>query len=187
MLRSCSRFTENKRLPKQVRNDRWLSVGRIVGASGVTGWVKLISFTAPARNVLDYSPWRIVQSDGGEHTVKVLAGKRTGEALAAKLEGVVGRDSALALKGSEIQVLRSQLPDLSSTEYYWADLEGLSVATEQGVALGTVQGLLETGANDVLVVVVGERERLIPYIRGQVVRKVDLASGVITVDWDPEF
>lgn len=186
-MRNCSKCTENKRLPKQARNDRWLSVGRIVGASGVTGWVKLISFTAPARNVLDYSPWRIVQADGKEQTVKVLAGKRTGEALAAKLEGVIGRDNALALKGSEIQVLRSQLPDLSGTEYYWADLEGLRVVTEHGVALGTVQGLLETGANDVLVVAAADRERLIPYIRGQVVRSVDLASGVITVDWDPDF
>ena len=158
-----------------------------MGASGVTGWVKLTSYTSPARNILGYSPWRLVQADGREQTVKVLAGKRSGESIAAKLEGVVGRDDALALRGAEIQVLRSQLPNLSSDEYYWADLEGLRAVNEQGVELGTVERLLETGANDVLVVVAGERERLIPYIRGQVVRSVDLDAGVITVDWDPDF
>ena len=83
-------------------------------------------------------------------------------------------------------MLREQLPAPAEDEYYWHDLVGLRVKTTQGMELGTVDHLIETGANDVLVVR-GERERLIPFIRGQVVLQIDLAAGEIQVDWDPEF
>jgi len=83
-------------------------------------------------------------------------------------------------------VPRSELPDPGPDSFYWTDLEGLTVRTVAGVELGVVDHLLETGANDVLVLK-GERERLIPYVRGAVVTDVDLEQGVITVDWDPEF
>ena len=71
-------------------------------------------------------------------------------------------------------------------EYYWADLCGLKVITRENIELGVVDHLLETGANDVLVVM-GERERLIPFVLGQTVIKVDLESGHLIVDWDPDF
>lgn len=86
----------------------------------------------------------------------------------------------------EIGVRRDQLPDTAPGEYYWRDLIGLAVVTRQGEPLGKVDHLLETGANDVLVVA-GERERLIPFVPGPIVTQVDLQAGVIEVDWDKDF
>jgi 16S rRNA processing protein RimM len=86
----------------------------------------------------------------------------------------------------DIAVQREQLPALESGEYYWTDLQGLRVVNLEGVELGVVSHLFETGANDVLVVR-GERERLIPYTTGEAIQEVDLDHGQITVDWDPEF
>jgi len=86
----------------------------------------------------------------------------------------------------EIGVRRDQLPPAAPGEYYWHDLLGLDVVDLHGEALGRVDHLLETGANDVLVVQ-GERERLIPFVPGKVVMRVDLEGGVIQVDWDKEF
>jgi 16S rRNA processing protein RimM len=109
----------------------------------------------------------------------------SGDGLAAKLAGLEDRDAALRLKGLQIAVPRAALPPTQSNEYYWTDLLGMQVVTVQGVSLGTVDQMMETGANDVMVVA-GERERLIPFI-GDVVKTVDLAARLITVDWDPEF
>ena len=106
--------------------------------------------------------------------------------MLARLDGVNDRDAAMALRGSQIVVPRSALPNIGPDEYYWAQLTGLSVETMTGELLGQVTGLLETGANDVLVVK-GDRERLIPYVPEQFVKRVDLVAGVIQVDWDPEF
>ena len=85
-----------------------------------------------------------------------------------------------------VVIERAQLPPVETGEYYWADLEGLSVVTTQGVNLGVVDYLLETGANDVLVVK-GDRERLIPFLRDQTIKSVDLTQSQIIVDWDPDF
>ena len=79
------------------------------------------------------------------------------------------------------------MPAPKPGEYYWSDLEGLEVVTVEGVALGRVSHLVATGANDVLIVKGAERERLIPFLVGQYVTKVDLDADRLTVDWDPEF
>lgn len=113
-------------------------------------------------------------------------GRRYGKGILARLAVCNDRDRARDLIGSDIAVRRSELPDPGRDRFYWADLEGLTVRNRDGVELGVVDHLLETGANDVLVVK-GERERLIPYVRGAVVVSVDLEQGVILVDWDPEF
>lgn len=87
---------------------------------------------------------------------------------------------------AEIAVHRNQLTNAEPGEYYWVDLIGLKVVTLLGQELGEVSHLLETGANDVLVIT-GTRERLIPFVHGDVVRKIDLDNRLMTVDWDPEF
>ena len=94
------------------------------------------------------------------------------------------RDQAAALVGAELGIRRSELPDTEEGSYYWSDLEGLTVETTAGKALGQVAYLLETGADDVLVVRREGGETLIPFVNGQVVRKVDLEKGVICVDWE---
>ncbi|HEX7030409.1 MAG TPA: ribosome maturation factor RimM [Gammaproteobacteria bacterium] len=167
------------------REDKRVALGRVSGLFGVRGWVKVFSGTEPREGILDYSPWQL-RVRGEWRSVKVEAGKRHGRNVVAKLAGVDDRDAAAALLDAEIAVSRGQLPKAAGDEIYWTDLEGLAVRTEAGVELGTVDHLLETGANDVLVVK-GERERLIPFIRDQVVKQVDLDQGVLIVDWDPEF
>ncbi len=160
-------------------------VGRISGVYGVKGWVRIYSYTEPREAVLEYAPWWI--RDAQTWRSHALAeGRRHGKGVVARFEGCVGRDAARELLGREIAVRRTQLPDPGLGGYYWVDLVGLRVQTLDGRPLGTVSRLLETGAEDVLVVG-GERERLIPFVMDRVVAQVDLERGVIEVDWDPEF
>ncbi|HST28543.1 MAG TPA: ribosome maturation factor RimM [Rudaea sp.] len=165
--------------------DRLLTVGKIVGIHGVDGWVKLESWTEPRLRIFSYRPWRLTLA-GAEFEVASAQGHEQGKGMVAKLPGCDDRDAAAKLVGAAIQVPRSALPKPKRGEYYWTDLEGLAVATVEGVDLGKVSHLFATGANDVLVVQ-GERERLIPFVTGQFVKEVDLKAGRITVDWDPEF
>ena len=157
-------------------------LGRISGIYGVKGWVRIYSYTQPRERILDYSPW-LLDRAGRRRSVRVLAGRRQGQGVIARLEGCDDREAARHLMEAEIAVPRARLPAMSPDEYYWVDLIGLQVENLQGVELGRVSGLLETGAHDVLVVRNG-RERLIPYVRGAIVRHIDLESGRIQVDWD---
>jgi 16S rRNA processing protein RimM len=102
------------------------------------------------------------------------------------LPGFDDRERAATLVGQQICVGRDQMPPTEEGEYYWADLEGLRVVTTGGRELGRVDRMMETGANDVMVVS-GDRERLIPFIQGQYVKRVDLEAELIEVDWDPDF
>ena len=165
--------------------DRLLTVGRIVGIHGVDGWVKLESWTEPRLRIFSYRPWRLTLA-GSEFEAASAQGHEQGKGMVAKLPGCDDRVAAAKLVGATIQVPRSALPKPKRGEYYWTDLEGLIVVTVDGVDLGKVSHLFATGANDVLVVR-GERERLIPFVTGQFVKEVDLKAGRITVDWDPEF
>ena len=163
-----------------------LNAGQISGVFGVKGWVKVFSFTDPRENILRYSPW-LLQKNNQIREIKVISGQRHGNTVVAELEGIIDRDAALDLMGAEIFISRKQLPEPKSGEYYWTDLLGLAVETEAGIKLGKVDHLLETGANDVLVVVDEGVERLIPFLQPQTVLKIDLSAGVMIVDWDPDF
>ena len=164
-----------------------VEVGRISAVFGVRGWLKIRSYTQPIENILKYRPWQLCRQ-GRCFVVELMEGKRQGKGLIARLAGIDDRDQARELVGHSIHVPRDALPVLPEGEYYWSDLQGLAVVTTEGEELGRVDHLMETGANDVLVVVeAGGRQRLIPYIKGQVVTAVDLEAGSLTVDWDPEF
>ena len=167
-------------------NSDFLSAGQISGVFGVKGWVKVFSFTQPRENILRYSPW-ILQKNNQTKEIKVVGGQRQGSNVVAELDGVVDRDAALTLMGWEILIRKEQLPKTQADEYYWADLVGLEVETEAGVKLGKVDHLMETGANDVLVVIDDKTERLIPFLQKQTVLKIDLVAQSMLVDWDPDF
>jgi len=170
-------------------DSRMVLLGRVSGLFGVKGWIKVYSDTEPRDNILNYSPWYL-RRQGEWQPFEVVAGQQHGKGIVAQLANCPDRDTAAELIGSDIAVPREQLPAPDEEEYYWSDLRGLKVITLQGVDLGQVSNLMETGANDVLVVrEAGEqgRERLIPFIRQQVIREVDLERGVLIVDWDPEF
>lgn len=156
-------------------------LGRVTGLYGVRGWVKVFSETEPRENILRYAPWYV-----GDELREVAEGRRHGKGLVARLEGCGDRDAAAALIGREIAIRRDQLPPPSPNEFYWADLEGLAVRTLDGQSLGAVSHLFATGANDVLVVR-GDRERLLPFVWEQVIHEVDFDARLIRVDWDPEF
>jgi len=165
--------------------DAPLVMGRIAAPYGVRGWVRVVPFTAAPENLLAYTPWYL-QLDDRWLAVELLDGHVHGKGLVVQLAGCDDRDEAAALSGTEIGVYRSQLPAPADDEYYWSDLTGLQVFTTDDRLLGVVDHLIETGANDVLVIR-GEREVLVPFIRGQVIKSVDLGAGVIRVDWDPDF
>lgn len=160
-------------------------VGRIAALYGVRGWVKVFSHTDPRDNILRYQPW-MVNFNGAWQTLEHVEGRIHQQGIVARLDGYDDRDAATALLGCDIAVRPEQLARLSPGEYYWSELIGLKVITTEGVELGVVEKLLETGSNDVLVVQ-GERERLLPYLPGSVVIDVDKSAGVLRVDWDPEF
>ena len=166
---------------------RRVLIGRIVGLHGVQGWLKIESWAEPRMRIFDYQPWLLGTAPGEVIEIKGAKGRQQGKGMVAQLPGVETREQAAALIGSDIHVDREQLPPPAKDEYYWVDLEGLEVVTTQGVELGRVSHLFATGANDVVVVRDGERERLIPFIQGSYVRSVDLSAGRMVVDWDPEF
>ncbi|QAU23995.1 ribosome maturation factor RimM [Dyella sp. M7H15-1] len=166
---------------------RRVLVGRIVGLYGVQGWLKVESWTEPRAQIFKYQPWLLSLVPGQETEVVGIKGHPQGKGLVAKLPGMDDRDVAAALVGQDVYVARELLPQPDKDEYYWVDLEGLEVVTTEGVALGRISHLFATGANDVVVVRDGERERLVPFVQGVYVRSVDLSDGRMVVDWDPEF
>ncbi len=160
-------------------------VGRIAGHYGVRGWVKVASFTEPREKILEYRPWYL-EHDGAVQPLEIVGCQAHGKGLIAQFAGVADRDAAAALIGTNILVARESFGAAGDGRYYWRDLIGLRVVTVAGRDLGVVESLLATGANDVLVVQ-GERRRLIPFVVDDCVQRVDLEAATITVDWDPEF
>lgn len=173
--------------PSRAADDRSgrIELGRIVGAFGVGGWVRLQSYTEPPEQILDFAIWHADQPGSGCCELRPLRGRRHGKGLVAQLAGVDSRTQAAALARSELWVERRALPAPMEGEYYRADLVGLTVETLDGQVLGRVDHFLDTPANPVMVVI-GEREHWLPAVPRHL-RRVDLEGGRITVDWDPDF
>lgn len=163
----------------------YVIVGQIVGILGVRGWLKIQSYTHPRDNLLNYRPWFIVENNF-YHERQVLTAQAHGKGIGVLLDGCHDPDSARPLVGLKVSVLRTVFPQLADDEYYWTDLINLNVVNLQGIVLGAVDHIIETGANDVLVIK-GARERYIPYLIDQVIHKIDLINGIILVDWDAEL
>ncbi|MDX1480753.1 MAG: ribosome maturation factor RimM [Woeseiaceae bacterium] len=156
-------------------------LGEVAGVYGVRGWVRIRSYTVPPEGLLDYRECLLGGADGWRNAM-IETGRRQGKGIVLHLAGIDDRDAAQALIGCEIAVPREALPEPGDGRYYWTDLEGLEVRHTDGCVLGYVDHLIGTGANDVLVVR-GDRDRLIPFVTESVVREVDLDDGVIVVDW----
>jgi len=166
------------------QDDESICVGHIIGIQGVKGWVKVFSDTSPRENILNYSPWKI---ETGEKIMNVAVnGRLHGKNVIAQIDGVEDRDLAAELIGSKIYIEPGQLPKLTEGEYYWSDLIGMKVESLESEPLGTVETMMETGANDVMVLQ-GDRERLIPFVIDEIVREVDLVNKRVVVDWQPDY
>lgn len=156
--------------------ERLIEVGRILSPHGIKGQLKVESFCDPPERLLSFQS---VIIDGTEQRI---SGRMAGAHALIMLEGVADRDAALRFRGKTVSVARSQLPALDG-EYYWADLEGLSVVNREGVVLGIVDHVFSNGSHPILVVR-GERECMVPFAIGRHVDRVDLDAGRIDVDWD---
>jgi len=179
----------------------YTTLGRIGAAVGIKGWVRLISFTDPADNILQYRHFILAPLPAGgaaatapdrTERIEIDESRIQGKDFIGHIRGCDNRELARQYTGREMLVAKAALPDLDENEFYWFQLEGLQVINLQDETLGTVHHLIETGANDVLVVKptdqsLDDQERLIPWIRGQVIKQVDIAGGIVRVDWEKDY
>ncbi len=172
--------------PTRQPSRRMIQVGKVHGAFGVRGEVKLESFTEPRSAIFRYQPWVLRDARGTERACAGAKGRETPKGIVATLPGIEDRDAAEAARGLDIFVPREALPPPAPGEYYWVDLEGLRVGNLEGADFGVVSHLFSTGANDVLVAQ-GERERMIPFVLPDYIVSIDFDAGLVTVDWDAEF
>ena len=160
-------------------------MGRVVGPYGIKGWLKIQPFSESLEALCGYSTWWVTKA-GQTREIAVLQAKVHGATVIAQVEGLENPEAAALLKGAEVAVSRELLPATQAGEYYWSDLMGLEVVNEQEEMLGRVAGHLSTGAHDVMRVVDGKTERLLPFVEA-VIRKVDLAARRIRVDWGADW
>ncbi len=164
-----------------------IQLGLIQGVFGIKGWFKVFSYCRPKEQILNYATWQLLKAEE-THTYRVENGKQHGNGIITKLKGIDTRTQAEKLVGAEIWVSKEDLLELLEGDYYWFQLTGLKVFTTDGEYLGTVTRLLETGANDVLVIANESAEEiLIPYIKDEVVKSVDLNQKLITVAWQADY
>ena len=170
-------------------------IGKFTTVYGVKGWVKVHSYTDPMENLFSYAGF-LVERNGNWSPVVFAENKRHGKGLVARIAGVDDRDIAATYTACNIAISLSALPSLEEDEFYWHQLEGLKVLTTgvdgESLLLGVISHMLETGANDVMVVrkcpgSIDKQERLIPYLPDQFIEHIDLEAGEVRVDWDPEF
>ena len=171
-----------------------ICVGKIGAAWGIKGWLKVRSYTEPAENLFKYQPW-MLNTPNGLQSFTIGQWHRHSKGFIAEIVGVDSREQAELLCNLDVSVEKNHLLPLGTGRYYWYQLQGLRVISRfNGVNsyLGTVKGLISTGANDVLVVKgdsnsVDKRERLIPYVTSQYIKMVNIDGGTMYVEWDPEF
>jgi len=169
----------------------WVVLGEIGRVHGLKGWLKLISFTSPIENILDYSCFHGIVG-GRSQELELDEHRRQSKALLVHFKGYDDPETARLLTGTELTIANEELPQLERGEFYWHQLQGLKVVNQRDQVFGKVSHLLETGANDVLVVKadsesIDDRERLIPYLLNSVIVQVDLQAQTIRVDWEADY
>jgi 16S rRNA processing protein RimM len=168
----------------------YILLGEISGVSGVKGWVKVFSHTDPREKITTYKQWFLQKKGDDWQAIKILNGRKQGKNIVAQLEGINTREQAESLKGTQIAIHQDQLEPLAKDKYYWKDLIGLQVETTEGINLGKIDWIFNTGSNSVLTIKeesLEKKERMIPYLMGDVVISIDLTDNLMIVDWDPEF
>lgn len=172
-------------------SDEMISLGRISAAYGIKGWIKVYSFTDPIDNITAYRSWFLKRREEWEE-IAVRQSRQQGKGIIAQLANCETRDDVEGYLGAEIAVPASSLAKLDDGEYYWNQLQGLAVINTDKQRLGVVHNLLETGANDVIVVhaddaSIDAQERLIPYLVDKVIKSINLETGEIIIDWDASW
>lgn len=163
----------------------WIVIGRFGRPHGIKGLVTIISFTEPRDNILNYTNWHACIHDVMQ-PLKLFEIGTTNKNILTKVEEYPEREDVARLTNVDIVIKRGQLATLEPGEYYWHQLIGMEVFNQEGSLLGLVKEILPTGANDVLVVM-GEKRHLIPYLPGKFVKEINNSQRIINVDWDADF
>lgn len=163
----------------------WVIVGRFGRPHGIKGLTSIYSYTEPMENILSYTDWFVMLKNTWQ-PLKIDNIQFNNKAIIAQVEGFPEREDVAKLTNAVIGVRKEQLRSLKPGEYYWHQLIGMHVVNAQGQAFGSVVEIMPTGSNDVLVVE-GEKRHLIPYLPGECVLEVDVATKRITVEWDLDF
>lgn len=158
--------------------DELVCVGRIKGAFGVRGTVRLQSFCEHPEAIADYLP--LFSEDGGREFRIKIEGKTAG-GLSARVDGVDTKEQARALSGTKLFAERSRFPELEEDEYYAADLIGLATFGASGKRLGTVKAIHNHGAGDILEIAGGDNTYLLAFT-SETVPKVAISESCIVVD-----
>jgi len=171
-------------------------MGRIGAPYGIKGWVKLYSFADPAENLLVYQQFWIAGGNSGSgenglQAIEIDQARPQGGGFIGHIKGCDVREDTRHYTGKELLIPKEQLPVLEEG-WYWYELEGLRVVNQTDEDLGRIMRMLETGANDVMVVQgdaasIDLEERLLPWVEGQVVIDVDLDTKVVRVDWERDW
>ena len=165
----------------------WIELGRLGAPYGIKGWLHVDSYTDPPDGLLKYRDWALRLASGERITRRVATGRSHGRGVVALLEGVASREDAAALTGAVVEVERAALPPAGEHEFYRADLVGLAVQNLEGRALGTVSHFLDAPTGTVMVTrEPGGREHWVLAVPKHL-RRVDLARGMIVVDWPAEL
>jgi 16S rRNA processing protein RimM len=181
-----------------------IEVGRVIGAFGIKGWIRIQPFSAEPKALYSSRRWFIQPPERPgpkaaaaalPRLLRITQAKDQGDDVVAAAQELPDRNAAEAMRGARIFVSRSSFPTAADGEYYWIDLIGLRVVNRAGDVLGTVTDLIDTGAHSVLRVqrpdvaadaALDERERLIPFVAAYV-DDVNLAERRITVDWGLDY
>jgi 16S rRNA processing protein RimM len=173
--------------------DDAVEVGRVIDAWGVKGWFKIQPHAAEPQALVSSRQWHLdfdsrPSSSAVPRVLRITHAREQGGAVIASAQEVPDRDAAEALKGARVFVSRASFPTPAADEFYWVDLIGLEVYNRDGVALGRVAGLIDTGVHSVLrVALEGEiEERMIPFVAAYI-DAVDLAARRIDVDWGLDY
>ena len=159
-------------------------IGRVSSPHGIKGWLKILSYTDPVENIFSYKSI-FLKKRNDYLPFEIEDYSISGKIIRMKLKGVDDRNHSEDIAECEILINRDDLPEISSDSYYWADLIGFQIKREGGEDLGILDSFLETGSNDVMVVIgINKNRNLIPFINRDVVKTVDMEGKVIIVDWD---
>jgi 16S rRNA processing protein RimM len=177
-----------------------VEVGFVVDAWGVKGWFKVAAYAAQPEALFSSRRWFLQPpaapgagprptDDALPRLLKITQIKEHGDAIVAAAQDIADRGQAERLRGVRIFVSRASFPTAAVDEYYWVDLIGATVVNLQGVTLGRVHDLIDTGVHSVLRLDTGGARpawRLIPFV-GAYIHRVDVAGKRIEVDWDPAW
>ncbi len=186
--------------------DDAIEVGRVMGAWGIKGGIRVMPFSKDPQALFSSRRWFIRPPEtplaGPKPAaavypplLRITHSKEQGDAVVATAQELPDRNAAEAMRGARVFIARSSFPTAGDGEFYWIDLIGLAVVNRQGEALGEVIGLLDTGAHSVLRLrrpdavadaPTDATERLIPFVKA-FIDDVSLADKRITVDWGLDY